>query len=238
VRDEAEQGGSGAARLGARRCRDAAGGDISFLVVKVGGAVVGSDLGELRNAVVVHGGGRQISAAMVRAGLPVTFVDGRRVTDEAAIAVIRQVLLEVNAELCKSIGPRAVGLAGDEVGLRAIPAPELGLVGVPVPSRPQAVLDALAEGLIPVVAPLAEGPLNVNADEAAAALAIGLEAERILFLTDVPGVLRDHRLLDRIAADEVEAGSFEGGIVPKLTAAVRAAREGVHAEIGSTRVVA
>jgi acetylglutamate kinase len=239
VRDEAEQkGGSGAARLGARRCRDAAGGDISFLVVKVGGAVVGSDLGELRNAVVVHGGGPQISAAMERAGLPVTFVDGRRVTDEAAIAVIRQALLDVNTELCRAIGPRAVGLAGDEIGLRAIPAPGLGLVGVPVPSRPQAVLDALAEGLIPVVAPLAEGPLNVNADEAAAALAIGLEAERILFLSDVPGVLRDQRVLDRIGADEVEAGSFEGGIVPKLTAAVRAAREGVRAEIGATEVVA
>ena len=93
-----------------------------------------------------------------------------------------------------------------------------------------------------MVAPLAEGPLNVNADEAAAALAVGLGAERILFLTDVPGVLRDEQVLDRIDADEadrlVEDGTFAGGIVPKLTAAVRAARQGVRAEIGATEVVA
>ena len=91
-------------------------------------------------------------------------------------------------------------------------------------------------GLIPVVAPLAVGPLNVNADEAAAALAIGLGADRILFVTDVPGVLRDDRVLDHIGADEVEAGCFEGGIVPKLHAAVVAARRGVRAEIGRTLV--
>ena len=209
-----------------------------MIVVKVGGAVVGSELGELRNAVLVHGGGLQISAAMARAGLPVTFVDGRRVTDEAAISVVRQALLDVNAELCAAVGSRAVGFAGDEIGLLATRVPELGLVGSPLPSRPQAVLDALAAGLIPVVAPLAVGPLNVNADEAAAALAIGLAAERILFLTDVPGVLRDERVLDRIGADEIESGSFEGGIVPKLAAAVRAAREGVRAEIGRTVVTA
>jgi len=111
-------------------------------------------------------------------------------------------------------------------------------VGSPEPSRPQAVVDALAQGLIPVVAPLAVGPLNVNADEAAAALAIGLGADRILFLTDVPGVLRDDEVLDHIGADEVEAGCFEGGIVPKLHAAVVAAKRGVRAEIGRTLVTA
>jgi acetylglutamate kinase len=206
------------------------------IVVKVGGTVVGSDLGELRNAVVVHGGGPQITAAMKAAGLEVTFVRGRRFTSAAAIEVVRSELLDVNAQLCEAIGPRAVGLAGDEVGLRAIRLPGLGHVGTPVPSRPQAVVDALAAGLIPVVAPLAVGPLNVNADEAAAALAIGLGADRILFLTDVPGVLRDDQVLDHIGADEVEAGCFEGGIVPKLHAAVVAARRGVRAEIGRTLV--
>jgi len=207
-------------------------------VVKVGGAVVGDELGALRDAVVVHGGGPQISAAMAAAGLEVTFVHGRRVTSPAAIEVVRDALLAVNRQLCALIGPRAVGLAGDEIGLEAIPVPELGLVGSPVPSRPQAIVDALAAGLIPVVAPVAAGPLNVNADEAAAALAIGLGAGRILFLTDVPGVLDDDRVLDRIGADEVEAGSFEGGIVPKLHAAVVAARTGVRAEIGRTLVTA
>jgi acetylglutamate kinase len=237
VRDEAERkGGGGAASLAARRCRDAAGGGI--LVVKVGGAVVGSELGELRNAVVVHGGGPQISAAMAAAGLEVGFVRGRRVTTAEAVEVVRGALLDVNRAVCRALGPRAVGLAGDEIGLRATRVPELGHVGSPLPCRPQAVVDALAAGLIPVVAPLAVGPLNVNADEAAAALAIGLGADRILFLTDVPGVLRGRRVLDRIDADEVETGSFEGGIVPKLHAAVVAARRGVRAEIGRTLVTA
>jgi acetylglutamate kinase len=209
-----------------------------LIVVKVGGAVVEAGLGELRNAVVVHGAGPQISAAMVKAGLEVSFVRGRRYTSRAALVVVRETFLDVNRRLCEEIGPRALGLAGDEIGLRATPVPELGHVGSPVPSRPQAVVDALAAGLIPVVAPLAEGPLNVNADEAAAALAIGLGAERILFLTDVPGVLRGHQVLDHIAADEVESGSFEGGIVPKLHAAVVAAKRGVRAEIGRTVVTA
>jgi acetylglutamate kinase len=208
------------------------------IVVKVGGAVIDDALGELRHAVVVHGGGPQISAAMEAAGIDVTFVRGRRYTSAAAIEVVRAALLEVNAQLCAAIGPRAIGLAGDEVGLVATPVPELGHVGSPLPSRPQAVVDVLDEGLIPVVAPLAVGPLNVNADEAAAALAIGLGADRILFLTDVPGVLRDDEVLDHIGADEVEAGCFEGGIVPKLHAAVVAAKRGVRAEIGRTLVTA
>ena len=207
-----------------------------MIVVKVGGAVTTSaELGELDDAVVVHGGGPQITTAMEQAGLTATFVRGRRVTDAAALAVVREALLQVNRELCALIGPRAVGLAGDEIGLQATPFPELGLVGVPVPSRPQAILDALAAGRIPVVAPLAVGPLNVNADEAASALAIGLGAERIVFHTDVPGVI-----LPWIAADDADRllGELEGGIVPKLQAAVHAARLGVRAEIGQTVVVA
>jgi acetylglutamate kinase len=213
------------------------------IVVKVGGAVAAvAELGELDDAVVVHGGGPQISAAMERSGLTVSFVRGRRVTDEAALAVVRRALLEVNRELCTLLGERAIGLIGDEIGLRAIRVPELGHVGVPEPSRPQAVLDALAAGRIPVVAPLAVGPLNVNADEAAAALAVGLEAERIVFLSDVAGVFHDESVLARIEADEADRllddGVFEGGIVPKLHAAVHAARFGVRAEIGLTEVVA
>jgi acetylglutamate kinase len=99
---------------------------------------------------------------------------------------------------------------------------------------------ALAEGLIPVVAPLAEGPLNVNADDTAAALAVGLGADRVLFLTDVPGVLLEEAVVPELAAGDAErllgAGTFADGIVPKLQAAVRAARGGVAAEIGATAV--
>ena len=207
-----------------------------MIVVKVGGSVADTaTLGDLEGAVVVHGGGRQITAAMAEAGLMPTFVRGRRVTDDAALAVVREALLEVNRRLCEQIGPRAIGLAGDEIGLRAARVPELGHVGIPSPSRPQAILDALALGRIPVVAPLAVGPLNVNGDEAASALAIGLGAERIVFHTDVPGVI-----LPRIAADEADRllPELEGGIVPKLQAAVSAARVGVRAEIGRTKVVA
>jgi acetylglutamate kinase len=206
------------------------------IVVKVGGSVAGvAELGELEDAVVVHGAGPQITARMAEAGVTATFVRGRRVTDEATLAVVREALLEVNRELCALIGPRALGLAGDEIGLQATRVPELGHVGTPLPTRPQAILDALAAGRIPVVAPLAVGPLNVNADEAASALAVGLGAERIVFHTDVPGVI-----LPRITADAADEllGELEGGIVPKLQAAAHAARLGVRAEIGITEVTA
>ena len=219
-----------------------------MIVVKCGGAVAESSsveiaaLAEHEEVAVVHGGGRQISTELVRRGLAVSFVRGRRVTDAATLEVVREALLAVNAALCAAIGPRAVGLAGDDIGLSASQVTELGLVGDPLPSRPQIVLDAVAAGRIPVIAPLAEGPLNVNADEAAAALAVGLGAEKIVFLTDVPGVLCHTWLLDRIEADEADRlvgdGTFAGGIVPKLEAAVRAVRHGVRAEIGATEVVA
>ncbi len=104
------------------------------------------------------------------------------------------------------------------------------------------MLAALAAGRVPVVSPLAPGPLNVNADEAASALAMGIGAARIHFLTDVPGVFHDGELVQSISAARaetlVDAGSFEGGIVPKVLAAARAARGGLVAEIGVTAVTA
>ena len=114
--------------------------------------------------------------------------------------------------------------------------------GTGTDSLPPAVEAALARGLVPVVTPLAVGPLNVNADEAAAALAVGLGAERLLFLTDVAGVFHAGKLLERIEAGHAETligeGRFEGGIVPKLLAAAQAARAGLVTEIGTTAVVA
>jgi acetylglutamate kinase len=222
---------------------------VTRVVVKVGGAVATSLAGQITDLAtqcckvcVVHGAGPQISSEMVRRGLDVEFVGGRRVTTAAGLEVVRESFAEVNAALCAAVGPRAVGLFGDEIGLQARQVPALGLVGDPLPSCPPAVEAALDEGLIPVVAPLAEGPLNVNADEAASALAIGLGAEKILFLTDVPGLLVEGAVVPSIDADEAEellaAGGLEGGIVPKLHAAVRAAKRGVHAEIGETAVLA
>jgi acetylglutamate kinase len=173
-------------------------------------------------------------------GLEVRFVDGRRYTTPEALEVVRESLAEVNAALVAAIGPRAVGFLGDELGLEARQVFKLGLVGDPLPSRPALVLSALRQGRIPVIAPLAKGPLNVNADEAAVALAAGLGAERILFVTDVPGLLIDGDVVPSIGADEADyllgEGTFEGGIVPKLEAAVRAARLGMRAEIGATAV--
>jgi acetylglutamate kinase len=222
---------------------------VSRVVLKCGGAVADAaarpalalaDAGH--DVCVVHGAGPQISAELRRRGLDVRFVRGRRVTSAAAIRVVREALATVNERVCAAIGPRAVGLLGDEIGLRATPVPELGLVGDPLPSRPAEIESALRSGRIPVVAPLAEGRLNVNADEAAAALAIGLDAERLLFVTDVEGVFLEGRYLCAIGADSAEtlldAGSFDGGIVPKLAAAVRAARSGVRSEIGITAVLA
>jgi len=219
------------------------------VVLKVGGASVAGtadvvrELRTLGHAVcVVHGAGPQISDEMARRGLEVRFVNGRRVTTPEALEVVRDSFGAVSPAVCTAIGADALPLAGDEVGLEAEQMPELGLVGRPVPSRPPVVVEALARGLVPVVSPLARGPLNVNADEAAAALAVGLGAQRIVFLTDVPGVFHEGRLLHSIPAAEAErlvgGGSFDGGIVPKLLAASRAAKSGLRAEIGATAVVA
>jgi acetylglutamate kinase len=217
------------------------------VVLKLGGRVaadaVRAALAEVDGPVViVHGAGPQITAGMELRGISPTFVAGRRVTTSEVLEVVREGLTAVNEEVCRVIGDDAVGLFGDEIGLRAHHVRELGLVGEPVPSAPRAIVEALAAGRVPVVAPLAAGPLNVNADEAAAALAVGLGAERILFVTDVPGVLLDGELASVLPADEAEAGvaegRFEGGIVPKLMAAVQAARGGVRASIGSTEVPA
>jgi acetylglutamate kinase len=218
------------------------------VVVKVGGAVAGDSAATIlalaaeHEVCVVHGAGPQISREMTLVGLPVRFVGGRRVTSTAALALVRRSLALVNASLCEAIGARALGLLGDEIGLQAERVPGLGHVGDPVPSSPPAIANALAGGLIPVVAPIASGPLNVNADEAAAALAVGLGAHRILFVTDVPGVLLDGAVAATLLASDavrlLEDGALEGGIVPKLRAAVTAARLGVQADIGATAVVA
>jgi acetylglutamate kinase len=221
---------------------------VSRIVVKLGGAVAADSaaavlaLARRHEVCVVHGAGPQITEEMRRFGVPVRFVEGRRVTSRAGLAVVRSSLAAVNRALCAAVGPAALPLFGDEIGFHAVRVEELGWVGDPLPSRPAAVVDALAAGRIPVVAPLAVGPLNVNADEAAAALARGLGAERLVFLTDVAGLILDGAVVDAIdaaAADELlTAGALEGGIVPKLRAAVAAARDGVPAAIGLTAVTA
>ncbi len=219
---------------------------MSVLVVKVGGAVAERSADAVleltaNNAVcVVHGAGPQISAEMERAGISVQFVAGRRVTTADGMAVVRASLAAVNAALCEAIGERAVPLFGDEIGLEADPVPELGLVGEARPSALPEVTRALAAGKVPVVAPIARGPLNVNADSAAAAIATGIEADRLLFLTDVDGLILGGEVVDSIDLDSAEelmaSGTLQGGIIPKLGAAIASARGGVPAFIGRTEV--
>ena len=219
------------------------------VVLKLGGRVATDslDVARARHAagdevVIVHGAGPQITAQLETLGIPVTFVHGRRVTDPATLAVVRSSLVAVGAELTAALGPAAVHFVGDEIGLQATPLTELGLVGEPVASRLDAVVAALEVGAIPVVTPIALGPLNVNADEAATAIAASVGAERVVFLSDVVGVFLEGAVVRSIHADHASEllaeGAFEGGIVPKLMSAVRAARAGLTAEIGETAVVA
>jgi acetylglutamate kinase len=179
---------------------------------------------------------------MQRRGIPVQFVNGRRRTSRSALDVVRESLVAVNTELCVALGAVAAPVIGDRAGVLAVPVPPLGWVGDPLPCRPKAVLEALACGKVPVVAPLAVGPLNVNADDASAALALGLGAERLMFLTDVPGLYVDDEVVGSIRAGEanrlLDAGAFDGGIIPKLRAAALAAASGITAHIGATAVVA
>jgi acetylglutamate kinase len=219
---------------------------MSVTVVKCGGAAldrrvldVGA-LSEARETLVVHGAGPRISAALVGAGVASRFVGGRRVTTREALPHVRAAYAAANRELCDQLGSRAVGLIGDELGLRAKRLPELGEAGMLLPHVPRLLWELLDAGALPVLAPIARGPLNVNADDAAAVLAIALEAESLVFHSDVPGVLVDGEVLARLSAGEIPAldGSLTGGVLPKLEAAVRAARAGLQVDLGATRVTA
>jgi acetylglutamate kinase len=222
---------------------------VTRLVVKVGGAVAGDAADRIlglaeegHEVVVVHGAGPQITEEMHKRGIAVEFVQGRRRTSRAGLEVVRESMEVVNAALCGELGEVGVPVFGHRDGLLAVPVPPLGQVGDPLPCRPAKVLAALAAGLVPVVAPLAVGPLNVNADDAAAALALGLGARSLVFLTDVAGLYVDDEVVDAIDVREANrmlaAGAFEGGIVPKLRAATLAAASGITATIGRTAVIA
>ncbi|MDP1807478.1 MAG: acetylglutamate kinase, partial [Acidimicrobiales bacterium] len=205
--------------------------------------------------VVVHGGGPQIGSLMKRLGMVPEFRDGLRVTDAETLDVARMVLVgKVNRDIVSSInvhGPLAVGLSGEDAGLITASArhPDLGYVGN-VDSVNPGILDRLlAEELIPVVATIGtdlEGQAyNINADTAAGAVAEAVRAEKLVYLTDVIGVLRDvadpESLVNTASADEldklIEEGILTGGMIPKITSCTRAVRNGVaHAHILDGRV--
>jgi len=201
--------------------------------------------------VVVHGGGPDITAYMERLGLPVEFVSGLRVSDPATVEVAKMVLVgKVNKDIVLRLnrhGQRAVGLCGDDGQLfraarQAAPGGEdIGFVGR-IERVDVDVLNHVAQDYIPVVASVGadrEGhSYNVNADEAAGAVARALRAYKVMFLTDVPGWLRDPAdpatVISEADADEVEAalGDVAGGMRPKLQACLDAIHGGVsHAHI-------
>jgi acetylglutamate kinase len=181
---------------------------------------------------VVHGGGAQISALARERGVEPHFVGGRRVTDEPMLACVREGLAAVSAELAAALeatGARTVALIDGAVDVRRVP--ELGLVGEPIGARTEAILGALASGRVPVVAPLGRDAagtiLNVNADDAAAAIATALAADELVFLSDVPGVLDERgAVLAQISASRPPA-SASGGMLPKLEACTAALLGGV-----------
>lgn len=194
--------------------------------------------------VVVHGGGKQISHMLDRLGLEPTFVDGLRVTDESALEVVEMVLGgTLNQELVRmvnNLGGSAVGLTGKDGAMarasRGARDPDLGLVGHD-PQLDRGVVDHLISDFIPIIAPLALGPdgeaLNVNADVFAARLAVALEAEKLMLLTDVEGVKdADGGLMSSITDSQartlIDDGVISGGMIPKVQNAIDALTAGVH----------
>jgi acetylglutamate kinase len=226
-------------------------------IVKVGGAVAGApeELAALASAVaalpgarvVVHGGGAEITAWQERLGLPVVRKDGLRVTTPETMQVTAMVLSGwVNKRVVAALigaGELAVGLSGEDGALLCAVRKDggrLGEVGEIDRVEPRALRALLDGGMLPVVSPVSRGPdgvpLNVNADEAAIALAVGLAADRLLLVSDVPGVLVDGAPLERIGADDaaglLDREIVKGGMAVKVKQALEAARAGVEVRIG------
>jgi len=200
--------------------------------------------------VVVHGGGPQISAALKERGITSEFKGGYRVTTPEAMLVVREVLAgQVQRQLVDLInthGDLAVGISGDESDLLTAErrdvlvdgvATDIGLVGEVTSVNPSAILQMLEWGNIPIISTIGRGIdgqlFNVNADTAAAAVAIALKATKLVVLTDVPGLYRNwpdtSDLIQSISVVELEAmmPSLESGMVPKMEACARAVRGGI-----------
>lgn len=230
----------------------------AVIVVKLGGSVMTDpgllatfslDVALLRQVgvrpVIVHGGGPQITRESERLGLAPRFVRGLRVTDADTLEIVRMVLLgRINKDLVKAMneqGAPAAGVSGEDAAL-LIASPrgeDLGFVGKIVEVRPY-LLESLMEGFVPVVASLATDgagqSLNVNADEVAAALAVALGASKLVYLTDVPGIIEDEggtpALISEASVSECErllaSGAVTDGMIPKIEHLVHALRGGVE----------
>jgi len=205
------------------------------------------------NPVIVHGGGPVISRRLQEQGIKTRRVNGLRVTDEATMKVVEEVLFgEVNAGIVAAIealGGRAVGVSAKEAGVMHVrqhvaQTPDgpvdIGFVGDVEHIEAMPLLDLIHAGMIPVLAPIGRGPggesYNVNADTAAGEVAAGLHAEKLVFLTDVKGIMRDpadeDSLLSTVHVMEVEKliadGTVSGGMIPKVEAGVKSVKAGVR----------
>ncbi len=238
-------------------------------VVKYGGSFMDSLDPEVRNSVardivfleaveinpvVVHGGGKAITRAMEKAGLKASFIQGQRVTDEATVKIVDDVLSrEINPEIVatlQGLGGRAVGFAGSDIFKcrklwlddkenpgRQI---DIGYVGEVVEVDTAALMESVWCGLTPVISPTARGEdgkiYNCNADVAAAQAAIALKARRLVFMSDVPGLMRDPKdastVISTLHIREVaalkQAGVVDKGMIPKVDSAVAAIQSGVE----------
>lgn len=209
--------------------------------------------------VVIHGGGKAITSAMERAGLQARFVQGRRYTDDATLEIVARVLAEeINADIVRHItkfGGRASGLHHKTsqclFGKRlALPGPEgtaidLGRVGEVTEVDVPPIENLCLAGVVPVLPSLAEDDdgklLNVNADTAAAAVAMALKADKLVFLTDTPGILRDRNepgslirsLFPAECRELIEQRIIDKGMIPKVEACLTSLEEGV----GKTHII-
>ncbi|KUH57972.1 MULTISPECIES: acetylglutamate kinase [Atopobiaceae] len=194
--------------------------------------------------VLVHGGGKAISAMLTRLNMPVQFKNGLRVTDDDTMEAVQEVLIgKVNQQLVWALneyGHNAVGISGaDGKTLKAVPvSPELGRVGHIREVSPELIETILDDDYIPVIASVACGPdgfFNVNADEAASAVAEALHADKLIYLTDVDGLFADvndkgsliRSLTKAETKDILASGELAGGMVPKVRSIVEAMDRGV-----------
>ena len=230
----------------------------AVVVVKFGGNAMGDDAAMAEFArdivlmkqvgvhpVVVHGGGPMINEMLSKLGIKSEFVRGKRVTDKATVEVVEMILSGlVNKRIVQAImdaGGRAVGISGKDDDLMVCEAddPELGYVGRPVEMNVQVLRDLYMAGIIPVIAPVGTGmqdneTFNVNGDTAAGAIAGALQADRLLLLTDVPGVKdAEGRVMTQITPEEIRRmtaeGVISGGMIPKTETALMAIEQGTRA---------
>lgn len=236
------------------------------VVVKLGGAAIDKDLDRalaqdvllLRSVgvrcVLVHGGGPQVNELMTRMGMEPRFKDGLRVTDADTLEVVRMVLTgKINRDLVQTINketneePVAVGVSGEDGGLLTVhPAGgDLGFVGEVELVRAHLLHNLLDNGVLPVVSTVGADkdgqPYNINADEAARAIAVAMGAEKIVYLTAAPGLLEDvndeSSLIQRLSTEQLEErinhASVSKGMIPKL----RACADAVNGGVGSAHII-